>query len=219
MTVRTGRVFVFWERAGGSRVGGVWVCGRSLVWSVGTVRGVKREQMQWQYQMPPGFPLQTHSLISLSFLSYVSFLSLLTSVSVAPSFRTDSLICVFSSSSPLSSVTRFTWLLDLFCCCLYIFLLFLKFHLYYILGPRDHPDIVDSFMQLQAQVCFWFLISFTLGFTLSLAVFLRLFLLPSVRCHRLFFDPRFARPEVLTCRRMIDSSCGEPRVRTLVKMI
>ncbi|MBN3314942.1 IPO13 protein, partial [Atractosteus spatula] len=22
-------------------------------------------------------------------------------------------------------------------------------------GPRDHPDIVDSFMQLQAQVCFW----------------------------------------------------------------
>uniref|UniRef100_A0A8C2CE16 Importin-13 n=1 Tax=Cyprinus carpio TaxID=7962 RepID=A0A8C2CE16_CYPCA len=33
-------------------------------------------------------------------------------------------------------------------------------------GPRDHPDIVDSFMQLQAQVCFWFLISFTLGFSL-----------------------------------------------------
>lgn len=32
----------------------------------------------------------------------------------------------------------------------------------------DHPDIVDSFMQLQAQVCFWFLISFTLGFSLSL---------------------------------------------------
>uniref|UniRef100_A0A8C7SNX2 Importin-13 n=1 Tax=Oncorhynchus mykiss TaxID=8022 RepID=A0A8C7SNX2_ONCMY len=37
-------------------------------------------------------------------------------------------------------------------------------------GPRDHPDIVDSFMQLQAQVCFWFLISFTLGFSISLSV-------------------------------------------------
>lgn len=64
-----------------------------------------------------------------------------------------------------------TWLLNLFSCCLYIILIllwFLKFHLYYILGPRDHPDIVDSFMQLQAQVCFWFLISFTLGFSLSL---------------------------------------------------
>ena len=60
-----------------------------------------------------------------------------------------------------------TWLLNLFSCCLYIIILllwFVKFHLYYILGPRDHPDIVDSFMQLQAQVCFWFLISFTLGF-------------------------------------------------------
>ena len=65
-----------------------------------------------------------------------------------------------------------TWLLNLLSCCLYIILIllwFLKFHLYYILGPRDHPDIVDSFMQLQAQVCFWFLISFTLGFSLSLA--------------------------------------------------
>uniref|UniRef100_A0A8C2CJH6 Importin-13 n=1 Tax=Cyprinus carpio TaxID=7962 RepID=A0A8C2CJH6_CYPCA len=37
-------------------------------------------------------------------------------------------------------------------------------------GPRDHPDIVDSFMQLQAQVCFWFLISFTLGFSLLFRV-------------------------------------------------
>lgn len=64
-----------------------------------------------------------------------------------------------------------TWLLNLFSCCLYLILIllwFLKFHLYYILGPRDHPDIVDSFMQLQAQVCFWFLISFTLGFSLLL---------------------------------------------------
>lgn len=63
-----------------------------------------------------------------------------------------------------------TWLLNLLSCCLYLILIllwFLKFHLYYILGPRDHPDIVDSFMQLQAQVCFWFLISFTLGFSLS----------------------------------------------------
>lgn len=68
-----------------------------------------------------------------------------------------------------------TWLLNLFSCCLYIILIllwFLKFHLYYILGPRDHPDIVDSFMQLQAQVCFWFLISFTLGFSLSFSLFL-----------------------------------------------
>lgn len=68
-----------------------------------------------------------------------------------------------------------TWLLNLFSCCLYIILIllwFLKFHLYYILGPRDHPDIVDSFMQLQAQVCFWFLISFTLGFSLLLFSFL-----------------------------------------------
>lgn len=31
----------------------------------------------------------------------------------------------------------------------YIFIIFL--------GPRDHPDIVDSFMQLLAQVCFSFL--------------------------------------------------------------
>lgn len=68
-----------------------------------------------------------------------------------------------------------TWLLNLFSCCLYIILLllwFLKFHLYYILGPRDHPDIVDSFMQLQAQVCFWFLISFTLGFSPSSSLLL-----------------------------------------------
>lgn len=76
-----------------------------------------------------------------------------------------------------------TWLLNLFSCCLYIILIllwFLKFHLYYILGPRDHPDIVDSFMQLQAQVCFWFLISFTLGFSLSFSLFLisSLFLCP-----------------------------------------
>lgn len=35
---------------------------------------------------------------NFSFLSYVSFLSLLTSFSVAPSFRTDSLICVFGLS-------------------------------------------------------------------------------------------------------------------------
>lgn len=66
-----------------------------------------------------------------------------------------------------------TWLSDLFSCCLYIILIllwFLKFHLYYILGPRDHPDIVDSFMQLQAQVCFWFLLSFTLGFYLVLSL-------------------------------------------------
>lgn len=79
-----------------------------------------------------------------------------------------------------------TWLLNLFSCCLYIILIllwFLKFHLYYILGPRDHPDIVDSFMQLQAQVCFWFLISFTLGFSpssslllISLCPFLPLYL-------------------------------------------
>lgn len=70
-----------------------------------------------------------------------------------------------------------TWLSNLFSCCLYIILIllwFLKFHLYYILGPRDHPDIVDSFMQLQAQVCFWFLISFTLGFYLSLFLSLSL---------------------------------------------
>lgn len=68
-----------------------------------------------------------------------------------------------------------TWLLNLFSCCLYIILIllwFLKFHLYYILGPRDHPDIVDSFMQLQAQVCFLFLISFTLGFSPSSSLLL-----------------------------------------------
>lgn len=68
-----------------------------------------------------------------------------------------------------------TWLLNLLSCCLYIILIllwFLKFHLYYILGPRDHPDIVDSFMQLQAQVCFWFLISFTLGFSPSFSLVL-----------------------------------------------
>lgn len=101
-----------------------------------------------------------------------------------------------------------TWLFDLFCCCLYIlfllfFLLFLKLHLYYILGPRDHPDIVDSFMQLQAQVCFWFLISFTLVFSLfpSLSpshtlVLLSLSFTPSLflsaLCFRVCGDPFFA---------------------------
>lgn len=45
----------------------------------------------------------------------------------------------------------------------------LKLHLYYILGPRDHPDIVDSFMQLLAQVCFSFLF---IHFLFSLFLFL-----------------------------------------------
>jgi len=52
-------------------------------------------------------------------------------------------------------------------CCLYDFSL--KLHLYYILGPRDHPDIVDSFMQLLAQVCFSFLF---IHFLFSLFLFL-----------------------------------------------
>lgn len=84
-----------------------------------------------------------------------------------------------------------TWLLNLFSCCLYIILIllwFLKFHLYYILGPRDHPDIVDSFMQLQAQVCFWFLISFTLGFSLlSLLLISSCFLCPFLPLYLLLF--------------------------------
>lgn len=146
--------------------------------------------------MPPGFPLQTHCFFCFlgffSFSSYFYFFSFFVSplqnglidlsffvfplfvfcnclqvVHVPSSFSALLLshVRLFPSSWLFSS----TWLFDLFFCCLYIFLLFLlflKFHLYYILGPRDHPDIVDSFMQLQAQVCFWFLISFTLGFSL-----------------------------------------------------
>lgn len=58
-------------------------------------------------------------------------------------------------------------------------MIFLKFHLYYILGPRDHPDIVDSFMQLLAQVCFSFIHSrsvLSLSLSLMLKFNLSLFL-------------------------------------------
>lgn len=149
-------------------------------------------------EVPPGFPLQTHFcsfrfVLFLSLLLSVS-LSKQTHVfvfclcfvfgwSLLPRLC-QSFICP-SPPSPLRSLLTCelfqwnifefsfisTWLLNLLSCCLYIILIllwFLKFHLYYILGPRDHPDIVDSFMQLQAQVCFWFLISFTLGFSLFL---------------------------------------------------
>lgn len=151
-------------------------------------------------EVPPGFPLQTHFcffryVLFLSLLLSVFFLSKRTHVfvfclfffgwSVLP-ILCQSFIC--PPPLPLRSLLTCklfqwgifefsfisTWLLNLFSCCLYIILIllwFLKFHLYYILGPRDHPDIVDSFMQLQAQVCFWFLISFTLGFSLSLCLF------------------------------------------------
>lgn len=151
--------------------------------------------------VPPGFPLQTHigffrfvpflSLL-LPFLSPSGPMSLSSAcfLFLVGLFFQDSAKASYASLpfSPLCSlltcelfqwnIFKFsfisTWLLNLFSCCLYIILIllwFLKFHLYYILGPRDHPDIVDSFMQLQAQVCFWFLISFTLGFSLSFSVF------------------------------------------------
>lgn len=167
--------------------------------------------------MPPGFPLQTHcffgflgfftfsryfflfsffvsplqnGLIDLSFFVFplLFYRNCLQVVHVPSSF--SALLLSRVRLFPSSWLFLSTWLFDLFCCCLYIFLLFLlflKFHLYYILGPRDHPDIVDSFMQLQAQVCFWFLISFTLGFSLLFRCpFLSHFLFLSVLCHGLF---------------------------------
>lgn len=120
---------------------------------------------------------QTHVFVFCLFLFLVGlFFQYSAKASYAPLLPLRSLLtCELFQRDIFEFSFISTWLLNLFSCCLYIILIllwFLKFHLYYILGPRDHPDIVDSFMQLQAQVCFWFLISFTLGFSLTFPLFL-----------------------------------------------
>lgn len=187
------------SRGGGLR-GSVTLVGIDGLWVSVTVT-----------EVPPGFPLQTHfSLFRfVLFLSLLLslFLSRRTHVFVfclfsfgwsvltlpklhmppfplAPSPLRSLLTCELFQWNIFEFSFISTWLLNLFSCCLYIILLllwFLKFHLYYILGPRDHPDIVDSFMQLQAQVCFCFLFH-------SLWVSLSLFLSFSVLSSLLFLS-------------------------------
>uniref|UniRef100_A0A8C8DHT6 Importin-13 n=1 Tax=Oryzias sinensis TaxID=183150 RepID=A0A8C8DHT6_9TELE len=53
-------------------------------------------------------------------------------------------------------------------------------------GPRDHPDIVDSFMQLQAQVCFWSSFRFFFIFCLGI-LSLKFPEAPTVKSTCLFF--------------------------------